>query len=50
MNYTIKSMHYKEKREKINKFTISLLTDKTRLNYINPALAKSRAGRDKLNL
>ena len=26
------------------------LTDKTRLNYINPALAESRAGRDKLNL
>ena len=26
------------------------LTDKTRLNYINPALAKSSAGRDKLNL
>lgn len=26
------------------------LTDKTRLNYINPALAKSRASRDKLNL
>ena len=50
MNYTIKSMHYKEKCEKINKFTILLLTDKTRLNYINPALAKSRASRDKLNL
>ena len=26
------------------------LTDKTRLNYINPALAKSRASRGKLNL
>ncbi|MCK9090018.1 host cell division inhibitor Icd-like protein [Haemophilus influenzae] len=26
------------------------LTDKTRLNYINSALAKSRASRDKLNL
>ena len=49
MNYTIKSMHYKEKREKINKFTISLLTDKTRLNYIKSAFAKSNASREKLN-
>ena len=39
MNYTIKSMHYKEKCEKINKFTILLLTDETRLNYIECALA-----------
>ena len=39
MNYTIKSMHYKEKCEKINKFTILLLTDETRLNYIESALA-----------
>ena len=50
MNYTIKSMHYKEKCEKINKFTILLLTDETRLNYIDPALAKSRAGRRKLKI
>ena len=50
MNYTIKSMHYKEKCEKINKFTILLLTDKTRLNYIKSAFSKLRAGRDKLNL
>ena len=39
MNYTIKSMHYKEKCEKTNKFTILLLTDETRLNYIECALA-----------
>ena len=39
MNYTIKSMYYKEKCEKINKFTILLLTDETRLNYIECALA-----------
>ena len=39
MNYTIKSMHNKEKCEKINKFTILLLTDETRLNYIEYALA-----------
>ncbi len=50
MNYTIKSMHYKEKCEKINKFTILLLTDETRLNYIKSAFSKLRAGRDKLNL
>lgn len=39
MNYTIKSMHYKEKCEKTNKFTILLLTDETRLNYIECTLA-----------
>ena len=39
MNYTIKSMNYKEKCEKINKFTILLLTDEARLNYIESALA-----------
>lgn len=50
MNYTIKSMHYKEKCEKINKFTILLLTDKTRLNYIKSALAKSKAGHCKIVL
>ena len=50
MNYTIKSMHYKEKCEKINKFTILLLTDETGLNYIKSAFSKLRAGRDKLNL
>ena len=50
MNYTIKSMHNKEKCEKTQNFCISRLTDKTRLNYINPALAKSRASRRKLNL
>ena len=50
MNYTIKSMHYKEKCEKTNKFTILLLTDKTRLNYIESALAKSKAGHCKIVL
>ena len=50
MNYTIKSMHYKEKCEKINKFTILLLTDETRLNYIELAFTKSNASREKLNL
>ena len=39
MNYTIKSMYYKEKCEKINKYTILLLTDEARLNYIKCALA-----------
>ena len=50
MNYTIKSMHYKEKCEKTNKFTILLLTDETRLNYIEIALAKSEAGHCKIVL
>ena len=50
MNYTIKSMHYKEKCEKTQNFCNSRLTDKMRLNYIKSALEKSRAGRDKLNL
>ena len=50
MNYTIKSMHYKEKCEKTNKFIILLLTDKTRLNYIESALAKSKAGHCKIVL
>jgi hypothetical protein len=50
MNYTIKSMHYKEKCEKINKFTILPLTDETRLNYIECALAKSKAGHCKIVL
>ncbi|WP_257005661.1 host cell division inhibitor Icd-like protein [Haemophilus sp. CCUG 60358] len=50
MNYTIKSMHYKEKCEKTNKFIVLLLTDETKLNYIKPAFSKLRAGRDKLNL
>lgn len=47
MNYTIKSMHYKEKCEKTNKFTILLLTDETRLNYIECTLAIAGYGRRK---
>ncbi|HHF1771818.1 TPA: hypothetical protein ACPJIH_001949 [Haemophilus influenzae] len=38
------------KKEKTQNFCISRLTDKTRLNYINPAFSKLRAGRDKLNI
>ncbi|WP_112122846.1 host cell division inhibitor Icd-like protein [Haemophilus influenzae] len=48
--YIRKTNTYHKTNKNIRFLFISRLTDKTRLNYINPALAKSRASRDKLNL
>ena len=48
--YTRKTNTYHKTNKNIRFLFISRLTDKTRLNYINPALAKSRASRDKLNI
>ena len=48
--YTRKTNTYHKTNKNIRFLFISRLTDKTRLNYINPALAKSRASRRKLNL
>ena len=49
-NYSQQSTHDQISQTKIRLFSCSLLTDKTRLNYINPALAKSRASRGKLKI
>ena len=48
--YSRKSNTYYKTNKNISFLFISRLTDKTRLNYINSAFAKSRASRDKLNL
>ena len=48
--YTRKTNTYHKTNKNICFLFISRLTDKTGLNYINSVLAKSRAGRDKLNL
>nr|DAR28793.1 MAG TPA: Ash protein family protein [Caudoviricetes sp.] len=48
--YTRKTNTYHKTNKNIRFLFSSCLTDKTRLNYINPALAKSRASRDKLNI
>ena len=48
--YTRKTNTYHKTNKNIRFLFISRLTDKTRLNYINSVLAKSRAGRRKLNL
>lgn len=48
--YTRKTNTYHKTNKNIRFLFISRLTDKTRLNYINPAFAKSSAGSDKLNL
>jgi len=48
-NYSQKSTHDQISQTKIRLFSCSLLTDKTRLNYIQLTFAKSSAGRDKLN-
>lgn len=49
-NYNIKSTTYDKTHEKPQNFGIFRLTAKTKYNYIKPALAKSKAGRRKLNL
>ena len=48
--YTRKTNTYHKTNKNIRFLFISRLTDKTRLNYINSALAKSSASRGKLNL
>lgn len=49
-NYSQKSTHDQISQTKIRLFSCSLLTDKTRLNYIQLAFAKSNASREKLSL
>lgn len=48
--YTRKTNTYHKTNKNIRFLFSSCLTDKTRLNYINPAFTESSAGRDKLNL
>jgi hypothetical protein len=49
-NYSQKSTHDQISRTHKRLFSCFLLTDKTRLNYIEFAFAKSSASREKLNL
>lgn len=49
-NYSQKSTHGQISRTHKRLFSCFLLTDKTRLNYIESAFAKSSASREKLNL
>lgn len=48
--YTLKTNTYHKTNKNIRFLFISRLTDKTRLNYINSVLAKSRASRRKLKI
>lgn len=49
-NYSQESTHDQISQTKIRLFSCSLLTDETRLNYIELAFTKSNASREKLNL